>query len=61
MTTKVTVDAHAGWPVKVIFLDQVSEKETMTIVKPYTTQDFHVWDGRMITIIEMKGRVEKND
>lgn len=40
MTTKVTVDAHAGWPVKVIFLDQVSEKETMTIVKPYTTQDF---------------------
>lgn len=46
MTTKVTVDAHAGFPVEVKKVFKVLENsysvETM-IVKPYTTHDFYVW------------------
>lgn len=60
MTTKVTVDAHAGWPVKVtmIYLDgegkPVSEQLVPPVtVAPHTTQDFIVHSTMMIEVREM--------
>ncbi len=57
MTTSVTVNAHAGWPVKVILVDRdidgVPKNFTITEVPAYTIQDFNVWDGRTIEIYEM--------
>ena len=62
MTTRVTVDAHAGWPVKVIRIDDktgnwIGEPE---IVAPHTTKDFYVWDGQDLLIAEQTedGRVD---
>lgn len=53
MTTKITVDAHAGWPVKVA---GVSPKGLVVspavIVAANTTQDFHVHDGQMLIVSE---------
>ena len=57
MTTKVTVDAHAGWPVKVtqVQLNQQGEKasETETTVPPNTKQDFYVHSHMELHIKEM--------
>lgn len=57
MTTKVTVYAHAGWPVEVTFLDNSNGHEFMqngkVVVAPYTTQDFYIYDTRMIAIREL--------
>ncbi len=63
MTTKVTVDAHAGWPVQVIRRG-VSNNDgsvgyTEQRVEPYTEQTFHVWDGSTLEVIELKGCVER--
>lgn len=59
MTTKVTVDAHAGWPVKVEAIDQYpGDAEPVTrelgIVQPGEVRDFHVFDARKIVITELK-------
>ena len=58
MTTKVTVDAHAGWPVKVttISLDQDGNPtgtESSTTVPPNTKQDFYVHSHAEIHVKEM--------
>lgn len=65
MTTKITVDAHAGWPVKVTMLDHPPADgsteiyspdfvETIEIVPPGTVRDFYIHERRSIAIIEMK-------
>lgn len=56
MTTKVTVDAHAGWPVKVTRLDKktgapMGEPE---IVKPGDKRDFYIHGSMDITVSEEK-------
>lgn len=57
MTTKVTVDAHAGWPVKVTAIDKgADDHETVSelgIVSPNTVQDFYVHSGRNLLIEEL--------
>lgn len=57
MTTKVTVDAHAGWPVKVtqVQLDADGNKasETESTVAPHTTQDFYVHSHLELHVKEM--------
>lgn len=52
MTTKVTVDAHAGWPVDVIIND-IGLAPTIERVAPHTTRDFYVFDTRSITVVEV--------
>lgn len=54
MTTKITVDAHAGWPVEVTLLDNANiATAPPTIVQPNTTQDFYVYEGRNVLIKEL--------
>ena len=57
MTTKVTVDAHAGWPVKVTSVQLDSEGkpsgESETTVAPNATQDFYVHSHLELHIKEM--------
>ncbi len=57
MTTRIYVDAHAGWPVKVTALDKQpdgSVKEfDLGTVPPNKNQDFHVWDTRSLRIEEL--------
>lgn len=57
MTTKVTVDAHAGWPVKVtkVQLDSDGNKagESEEIVAPNTQRDFHVHSHLELHIKEL--------
>lgn len=57
MTTKVTVDAHAGWPVKVTTVDLDSQGNATTTgettVPPNTVQDFYVHSHRELHIKEM--------
>lgn len=48
MTTKVTVDAHAGWPVEVktIVGEPNQDKAEQThIVEPNTVRDFYIHSG----------------
>ncbi len=62
MTTKVTIDAHAGWPVEVTFVDQGYDSngptgqftETKQIVPARTAVDFHISDSRELRIKELK-------
>ena len=57
ITTKVTVDAHAGWPVAVTTIDlQVDgtwRENPAQIVAPNTVQDFHVHSRRELRVREM--------
>jgi hypothetical protein len=64
MTTRVLVDAHAGWPVKVEAIDKVYDRATSeytgetqttetTVVRPNTEQEFYVHDSRQLLITEM--------
>ena len=55
MTTKITVDAHAGWPVLVVQL--VGEPNSLKsvlkdIVPPHETRDFYIHSGMRIISIE---------
>lgn len=58
MTTKVTVDAHAGWPVSVVAQDTMSDGSVyhnpLGIVPPNEVRDFYVFDTRQLIITEMK-------
>lgn len=59
MTTKVTVDAHAGWPVKVEAWDKNAESEGFSvselgIVAPGQALDFHVHSTRRLLVTEME-------
>ena len=61
MTTKVTVDAHAGWPVEVFAVDRYSfldgrpptVRQTPVVTVPaYTANDFYVHSCRDLIIRE---------
>lgn len=52
MTTAVTVDAHAGWPVEVIARYNPDGFITTTIVESNTIRIFYIHDG--LEIISIK-------
>lgn len=52
MTTKVTVDAHAGWPVRVLTMNKLGVKTAENIVQPNTTQDFYIHSDAWLKIVE---------
>lgn len=55
MTTKVTVDAHAGWPVLVTLKhgEPTAAKSVSTErVEPLTTRDFYIHSGLQIIGVE---------
>ena len=60
MTTKITVDAHAGWPVEVVSLHgepNYSKSPEIRIVKPYTTEEFYIHSGlRILSIVEQSDK-----
>lgn len=55
MTTRITVDAHAGWPVAVVTRNgepgQIASFST-EIVAPKTSKDFYIHSGMRIVAIE---------
>ena len=57
MTTRITVDAHAGWPVQVvgIYGEPNYPKEIRTeVVEPNTKKDFYIHSGfRIISVEEL--------
>lgn len=56
MTTKVTVDAHAGWPIEVYALDSYANSVTETllgIVPPSEVIDFYATNSREIRVVEV--------
>lgn len=56
MTTKVTVDTHAGWPVSVLQRelkpDGSIERVTEVVVPPNETREFHVHTHMQILVAE---------
>ncbi len=55
MTTKITVDAHAGWPVLVVSLQgETNYPKTIRedIVPANETRDFYIHSGLRIVHIE---------
>lgn len=55
MTTKVTVDAHAGWPVLVVQVvgePNAPKSIRQDVVEPNTTKDFYIHSGMRIISIE---------
>lgn len=57
MTTIVTVNAHAGWPVRVEAVDTYDGKTTCTelgIVAPGVVQDFYAHSNRQLIITELQ-------
>jgi len=57
MTTKVTVDAHAGWPVRVESIDHDGSGATVRadlgIVPALASQSFYAHAGRQIVVTEL--------
>lgn len=56
MTTKISVDAHAGWPVAVYAIDRYrgSVKETLIgIVSPGSRGDFYATSTRSLRTVEI--------
>jgi len=56
MTTRVHVDAHAGWPVEVSTIHDppgLPQTINITVVKPYTARDFFVHSGFEIRVREL--------
>ena len=55
MTTKVTVDAHAGWPVAVVTRNgepgQVASFSTH-LVEPGAVKDFYIHSGCSVIAVE---------
>lgn len=54
MTTKITVDAHAGWPVLVVVKQgEPSYSQTIQdyVVEPNTKLDFYIHSGLQILYI----------
>lgn len=59
MTTKVTVDAHAGWPVEVSQIQtdgngNASSEPIVSVVMPNTTVDFYIHSHMEIKLRELK-------
>lgn len=55
MTTRITVDAHAGWPVLVVLkMGEPGYQKIVTTetVAPNTARDFYVHSGMQIIGIE---------
>ena len=55
MTSKITVDAHAGWPILVTCIrgEPAYTKEVYTkVVEPKTIEDFYIHSGFRILNIE---------
>jgi hypothetical protein len=56
MTTKVTIDAHAGWPVRVVATDRSGAGEPVRsemTMPPNTACDFYIHSTRSLTIEEL--------
>lgn len=56
MTTRVTVDTHAGWPVQVLRIEYNQRGETgrtYEVVEPNTKRDFYVHSNMKIEVAEM--------
>jgi hypothetical protein len=57
MTTKVTVDAHAGWPVQVVTENgepSQSKSVRVDVVPPHQIRDFYIHSGcRILSISEL--------
>lgn len=58
MTSKVIVDAHAGWPVQVEVWDLSQEDRWVLsrtqVVPPMAEESFYVFDTRRLIIEEQK-------
>lgn len=57
MTTRIDIDAHAGWPVKVEHFDILPAGDRLsneTVVAPNTKASVHVWDNRYVVIKEQR-------
>lgn len=55
MTTRVTINAHAGWDVKVTPLDDNDAPTAPpTIIPAHTEKDEYVWEGRKLLIEEVR-------
>ena len=54
MTTKVTVDAHAGWPVSIqrVHPDTLEPQQPASIVEPGQVEIVHVWSDSALIIRE---------
>ena len=54
MTTKVTVDAHAGWPVKVVRVNSEDGAwQDVETVPGMQMKEFFIWDGCDLLISEL--------
>lgn len=53
MTTAVTVDAHAGWPVRVMLINKNGSIASDTKMQPGTKEIFHVHSGAWLKVVEM--------
>ena len=61
MTSKVTVDAHSGWPILVTYIrgEPAYERTVITeVVEPKTIKDFYIHSGLRIVNIEEQGPVK---
>lgn len=59
MTTKVTVDAHAGWPVLVTLKHggpNAAKSVSTETVEPNTVREFYVHSGLQIVGVEEQPR-----
>ncbi len=54
MTTKITVDAHAGWPVKVVKIAKEGSSGSVEIVPANEKRDFYVHSGLDLLVSEVK-------
>lgn len=55
MTTKFTVDTHAGWPVEVVRVDPTTtEAQDSVYVKSYSTYTGHIHSGRTVILREVQ-------
>lgn len=62
MTTKVTVDAHAGWPVEVTNIDLANDGSQVTgskqVVPAKATQEFYIHSHRELHVKELAAGVQ---
>jgi hypothetical protein len=58
MTTKVTIDTHAGWPVEVITVDRhpvTGQRVLRTeVIPPKTIATIHIHQDKGLMIAELK-------
>lgn len=56
MTTKIIVDAHAGWPVEVRAVDGPPPRPqtyVLGVVQPGQRREFYVYSGRSLVVTEL--------